>query len=139
MSHAQNYRFKCRKCQHEFLRRYTVEEFDRTQYKTGFSCFDCGFEKMMVNKSNQNIKDGFQPGWQKNIAKYCGTYAEYKAQLKLMGLVETGFEDVKIEGHKTQYFDPKMVEKLVRECHLDLSGREIEAIENGKMKDEGIY
>ena len=67
---AQNYRFKCRNCQHEFLRRFTVEEFDKTQYKGGFSCFDCGFGKMIVNKSFTNIKDNFQPGHQKNINKW---------------------------------------------------------------------
>lgn len=91
-----SYRFKCRndKCGHEFHRYFPLEEFEKTQYTTGFGCFDCGYPKMAVIKSSKRVKDGFQPGWQPNIRKHCETYSEYKAHLKQMGLIEFGYEEI---------------------------------------------
>ena len=138
---ANNYRLICQnpKCNHEFVRRFSNEEFDRIQYSTGHSCFDCGFKKMKVMKTFMNIRDTFQPGMQKNIRKWCDTYSQYKSYLKEMGLVEIGNEEMKMESHKQQYFDKDTVKHIVQNTEMKLSGNEIEALENGKMKDEGIY
>lgn len=112
----QNYRFKCanEKCGHEFLKRYTVEEFDKTQYTTGFGCFDCGFPKMGVIKSMATIKDSFTPGWQPNIRKHCNTYSEYKQHLKNMKLVEFGYEEIPEYEDKTPFWTPEMLKSLYK-------------------------
>jgi DNA-directed RNA polymerase subunit RPC12/RpoP len=134
----QNFRFRCQKCRHEFLRRMNVEDFDKQQYTTGFSCFDCGFPKMIVGRTMAKVQDGFKAGWQSNIRAYCDTYSQYKAILKERGLEEIGNEEFKKTEYKTQYFDKDMMEKLVKQG-VSFTGQEIEALENGKMQHLGIY
>lgn len=129
----QNFRFKCRKCGQEFLRRKSLEEFEKAQYsENGHSCESCGYPKMAVIRSNQMVKDGFKPGLQRNIMKVCNTYAEYKAQLKKMGLIEMGYEDFPEQEYKSKYWSPKMLKKL-----YDMGGfgdNELNAIGSGKIQ-----
>ena len=133
----QGYRLKCRnqKCGGEFHRYYGSAEFDRLQYGTvpGIGCFQCGFSKMLVMKSSALVKDGFQPGFQRNIRKHCATYSEYKAHLKNLGLVELGYEDIpEFKGIKTQYFDDAMMRKIHKKHNISLSGREADHLQ-GKI------
>ena len=134
----QNYNFKCRKCSHEFLRRFSDKDFNDQQSSiNGFSCYDCGFPKMAVIKTNIKIRDSFKAGWQPNIRKFCNTYAEYKAQLKLMGLVEIGYEDLPEEKeYKTKYWTPELLKKL-NDAGIGFSGNELDAIGDGKI--DGLY
>ena len=90
------YRMKCQnpKCAHEFHRFFPVEEYDRQHFGSGWACFHCGYPRMMCMNSKRVVKDSFVPGWQKNIQKHCWTYSEYKKHLKLMGIVEIGYEDI---------------------------------------------
>lgn len=133
-----NYRFKCRKCSQEFLRRLTKEDFEKDQYSAnGHKCFSCGFPKMAVIKTNQMIKDGFTPGWQSNIRKHCNSYSEYKAELKKMGLIEIGYDELPDqEDSKTKYWTPDLLKKL-HDMGIGFSGNELDAIEKGKL--EGLY
>lgn len=89
------YKMKCRndKCGGEFHRYFNQDEFEKTQYSSGWSCFNCGFPRMIVGGSKRLVKDGFQPGWQSSIRKHCDTYSEYKLHLKNLGLIEIGNED----------------------------------------------
>lgn len=121
------FRFKCKKCHTEFHRHYSQDEFDKNQYSGGFGCFECGFPKMAVMKSNQRVKDGFQPGFQRNIGKYCSTYSEYKAHLKAMGLIEIGYEELPHDenGNVTNYWDDPAIKKKL--ASMGFSDREIDA------------
>lgn len=138
MANAQNFRLKCRnpKCGHEFLRRWSIEEFDKLQYggaTKGIPCFDCGFSKMLVMRSKRQIHDGFQPGFQRNIRKYCSTYAEYKQHLKDMGLVELGYEDLpEQKEERINYWDDAMLKKI-NDMGIYISGREAKALAEGKI------
>lgn len=134
---AQNFRFKCRKCGYEGLRRYNVEEFDRLQYggdQKGISCFTCGFPKMVVMRSMKQVRDGFVPGFQRSIRKHCATYGEYKTHLKRMGLVELGYEDIEFDGEdkKIDYWDDSILKK-VADMGVYISGREADALKQGKI------
>jgi hypothetical protein len=137
---VQNYRFKCRnqRCAAEFLRAYRVDEFEKNQYSTssGWACFQCGFPKMAVIKSNRMAKHSFVPGFQRNIGKFCKTFSEYKQKIKEMGLVEICFEDIpEDDGPKVNYWSEEMIKKVVANG-VELSGREVEAMKNGKMFDD---
>jgi hypothetical protein len=130
-----SYRFKCRnhRCGSEFHRYYPSEEFDHHQYGTanGWACFNCGFPKMAVIKSNKRAKDSFKPGFQRNIRKYCSTYSEYKQYLKNNGLVEIGYDEIKEdENGRFNYWDDQMLKKVYDMAQL--SGRELEALKNGE-------
>lgn len=134
-----SYRFKCRnpKCGGEFHRHFSVEEFDRNQYgsECGWACFNCGFPKMAVMLSHKRVKDGFVPGFQRNIRKYCRTYTEYKQELKRMGLIEIGYEELpEDDGPQIHYWTPDIVKKVIQHG-VQLSGREIEALEAGKLDE----
>jgi len=135
-----SYRFKCRnpRCGSEFHRHFTVEEFDRNQYGTqsGWACFNCGYIRMAVIKSNKAAQDGFKPGFQKNIRRYAGTYSEYKKILKEMGLIEIGHEEIPEpeEGKPMNYWTPDIVKKVVQ-SGVELSGNEIKALEAGKLNE----
>ena len=113
-----SYRLKCRnpKCGAEFLRHYPKMEFENLQYGgggSGIGCFQCGFPKMFVLKSGRVADDGFKPGFQRNIRKYCQTYEEYKAHLKAMGLVEIGYEELpKAKEYRTNYWTDDILKKL---------------------------
>jgi hypothetical protein len=126
---------KCqnKKCGHEFLRRYDVEEFDKLQYGAvpGIGCFDCGWPKMLVMKSKRQVNDSFQPGFQRNIRKHCETYSEYKAHLKRMGLIEVGYEDLPEQKEVgTQYWTDELLSKVYNEHGVKFSGREAEHMKN---------
>lgn len=134
----QNYRFKCRKCSQEFLRRFSTSEFEKTQYSgIGHQCYSCGYPRMAVIKSNKNIKDNFQAGWQPNIRKHCSTYGEYKAHLKEMGLIEIGYDELPVDGEvKTKYWTPDLLKKL-HDMGIGFSDNELDAIDQGKI--ENLY
>jgi hypothetical protein len=115
-----------------------VEEFDKVQYTTGHSCYNCGYPKMGVVRSKQTVKDGFVPGYQKNIRKHCWTYKGYQDELKKMGLVELGYEDVQeTDGKGIKYWTPDMLKKLYDITKGKYSDRELDAIGDGKI--EGLY
>jgi len=128
-----SYRFHCRneKCGADFLRHFKIEEFEKNQYGSGYGCFKCGFPRMAVIKSNKLAKDGFQPGFQRNIMKHCSTYGEYKAHLKRMGLVEIGHEDLpESEDNKTEYWTDDILKKVYANG-IKISDREAEALKKG--------
>lgn len=134
---SQNFRLKCRntKCGYEGLRRYSKIEFDELQYSGsgGISCFQCGFPKMAVMRSMQTVKDGFIPGFQRNIRKVCHTYSQYKEELKKMGLIELGYEDLpESEDGKTNYWTDDVLKNVV-DSGVYLSGREAQALKEGKI------
>ena len=134
----QNFRFKCGKCNQEFLRRMNQDEFERKQYTSGHSCFSCGFPKMGVIRSSQKIRDGFTPGYQKNIRKHCWTYKGYQDELKKMGLVEMGYDELpEGEDRGTKYWTPDMLKKLYQITGQKYSDNELDAIGDGKI--EGLY
>jgi hypothetical protein len=136
-----SYRFKCRssKCGLEFLRHYPSEEFDKLQYggvRPGIGCFVCGFPKMAVMRSQKSVKDGFEPGFQRSIGKHCSTYAEYKAHLKAMGLVEMGYEDMPPhEPDKPVYFSDKKIRELNQRYGLGLNESDVKEYRSMVDKD----
>jgi len=140
----QNYRMKCRnnKCGAEFHRRYSNDEFDDLQYSSkgghkGIGCFGCGYPKMMVMRSKKLVKDGFQPGFQRNIMKHCSTYSEYKAQLRQMGLIELGYEDLpKAKENRIQYWDDEFLKKVYNEHGVKFSDNEAEHMKT--LKDQAV-
>lgn len=89
---------------------------------------------MAVMRSLQTVKDGFVPGYQRNIAKHCETYSEYKAHLKRMGLVELGYEDLpeQEETHINYWSDDIL--KKVYDSGVYISGREAEALAAGRIQ-----
>lgn len=141
---GQNYRFKCRnpRCKYECLKRYSKQEFDELQYggdRPGVRCFQCSFPAMAVIKSNQQIKDGFVPGFQRSIRKYCNTYSEYKYHLKQMGLVEMGYEDIEEDkdGNIVKYWTDDMLKK-VYDHGFKFSDREADALKKGYTMEDGL-
>lgn len=139
---SKSYRFKCRnnRCGSEFHRHFGKEEFEKTQYSVnGWACFNCGYPKMVAMGSRLSVKDGFQPGYQRNIGKHCATYSEYKAHLKNMGLIEIGYEDLDFnqEDKNINYWDEDLVKKIVKQYGVDLSGREIDGLLNGEIDKMG--
>lgn len=124
-----SFRFKCKniKCGGEFHRFYTEEEYDKLQDEgeVGISCFKCGTPRMIVMRSKKTVKDGFQPGFQRNIRKHCATYGEYKAWLKKLGLVEVGYEDLPpdVEG-KTEYWTDDLIRRISSEYNLSITDGE---------------
>ena len=117
MAKGQAYRFHCinHKCGAEFHRWILNSDFEVIQYSpsgNGFTCWTCGFPKMAVIKSNKVVKDSFKPGWQPNIRKYCSTYGQYKAELKELGLIEIGHEELKEHNGKVEYWTDEMLKKL---------------------------
>lgn len=134
---SKSYRLKCRneKCGREFHRYWSKEEFDKLQYgaQPGIGCFECGYPKMAVTRSNKSVDDKFRPGWQPNIRKHCATYAEYKAWIKKMGLIEVGNEQIPEDKYEaTQYFDENAIKSIVQaqDPSDQLSGREIDYLLN---------
>ena len=84
-------------------------------------------------KSERSVKDGFKPGWQSNIRKHCGTYSEYKAQVKAMGLTEVGYETLpEIKPGKIAYWDDETLMDLKHEIGVDFTeaeARELQALD----------
>jgi hypothetical protein len=138
MANSQNYRFKCRnpKCGYEGLRRFNIEEFDQLQYggtQPGIACFQCGYPKMAVMKSGWHVKDGFKPGFQRNIMKYCNTYEEYKQHIKDMGLIEIGYEEIpepEDESKRVTYWDDELLKKIY-DRGIKIDGNEAEYLKAG--------
>jgi len=134
---SKSYRFHCRnpKCRGEFHRYFNTEEFEKQQYSSsGWCCFNCGYPKMAVIKSNKSVNDGFAPGYQRSIGKYCATKAEYNAHLKNMGLIELGYEDLPKNEHKTTYWTDDILKK-VYDYGVQISDREAEALKKGILDD----
>lgn len=127
-----SYNFKCQnpKCGCEFLRHFKVEEFEKTQYGTGWGCFNCGWPRMAVIKSNRNAKDGFQPGFQRNIMKHCETYGEYKAWLKKLGLIELGYEELPPEPKRKSIWTDKLLKKAY-DLGFNLDDNKMQALKDG--------
>ena len=94
---------------------------------------------MAVMGSRLSVKDGFKPGYQRNIGKHCNTYAEYKAHLKRMGLIELGYEEIKSseDDLNINYWNEDTIKNIIREHGVDLSGREIEGLINGEIDQMG--
>lgn len=89
---------------------------------------------MRREEAKRKRKDGFVPGWQANLGLHITCYAQYKRALKDRGLVEIGydysFKESAADINILQ--DAKIVESMVREMKIDLTGQEIAAIENGE-------
>jgi len=78
-------------------------------------------------------KDGFVPGWQENIRMNITCPAQYRRALKELGLVEIGTDYIPQQTEVK--FNPFANGEMVREAiksGIDLSGREIDAIESGE-------
>ena len=132
-----SYRFHCKnaRCGSEFLRYYPVEEFEAQQYGSGWACFNCGFPRMAVIKSNKAAKDSFAPGFQRNIRKHCSTYSQYKQELKNMGLIEIGYEELPPEDEDTGFQD-YWTEDILRDIYDDgisLDGELVKGLQSGKV------
>ena len=132
-----SYRFHCRnsKCGGEFHRYYPVEEFEKQQYGSGWACFKCGFPRMAVMKSNKAVKDSFVAGYQRNIGKYCANYTQYKQELKKMGLIEIGYEDIEKEPEEENfagYWDDEIL-KEIYEDGITLDGELVKGLRSGKI------
>jgi hypothetical protein len=137
MAQAQNFRFKCRKpgCGYEHLKRYNVDEFEKLQYPNGIPCEKCGFPKTVVMRSKQTAKDGFKPGFQASINKYCYSYKEYQQELKKRGLIEMGYEDIPdYQDGVTNYWTDDVI-KNMWDNGVHLSGREIEMLKAGRVQE----
>ena len=108
-----SFRLKCRKCGGEFHRHFKNEEFDELQGSAGIPCYNCGFPRMVTMRSMKTVKDGFKPGFQRNIGKFAHSYGAYKKELRAMGLVEVGYEEMEAqEDGKTNYWTPELITKL---------------------------
>jgi len=132
------YRFKCRntRCNSEFHKYFPVEEFEEQQYKSGWACFDCGFARMGVIKSNKAVKDGFKPGYQRNIKKVCDTYGAYKQALKDMGLVEIGYDEINVEPESEDfsgYWTDDVLRELYTEDGVSLDGQLVKGLQSGEL------
>jgi ssDNA-binding Zn-finger/Zn-ribbon topoisomerase 1 len=125
------------KCGGSFHRHIPIEEFEKTQYSnTGWSCFKCGYLKMAIMKSNKSAKDGFVAGFQKNIGKVCNTYTQYKKELKDMGLIELGYEELKTEPEDENfkdYWDDEVLKEIYDEDNINFDGELIRGLQNGSI------
>lgn len=124
------FRMKCRKCYNEFHRFFPQKEFDQLQYgengePKGIGCYDCGFPKMIIARSNQTVKDGFKPGFQRNIMKHCSTYTEYKKHLKEMGLIEIGYEELPERNEGEPFFNENIRKLLAEKYGIDLQDHHV--------------
>lgn len=136
-----SYRMKCRECGNEPPLKYMpAVEFERTEFapeNKGFMCPNgkCGAPRMMVCKSDINVKDGFVPGYQRSIRKICNTQKEYEAELKRRGLVVFGYDDIDFDQRdlKINLWDDKMIGELKRDSNIDISGREAQALKDGVL------
>jgi hypothetical protein len=138
MASTKNYRFHCKnqKCGASFHRHFSVEEFEKQQYGSGWGCFKCGYPRMAVIKSNKSVRDGFTAGFQRNIGKVCSTYSEYKKELKAMGLIELGYEDLK-EQPDSEDFSDYWTDDILKEVYEDgitLDGELINGLQTGEIK-----
>lgn len=127
---SKSYRLNCQnpKCGGEFLRYWPKEEFELLQYGgavKGIGCFNCGYPKMKVTLSSMSANDGFVPGFQRSIGKHCDTYAEYKAHLKRMGLVEVGYNDIKEKEVKKEYLTDEFIKTINEKHSLCLTESEV--------------
>ena len=84
----------------------------------------------------QHKKDGFVPGWQENIRMHITCPAQYRRALKDLGLTEIGNERfVAKSAPEFNPFTPEVVQEAVS-IGVDLSGNEIDALENGKYFED---
>lgn len=83
---------------------------------------------MIIVRSNKVVKDGFQPGFQRNIRKYCSTYAEYKAHLKEMGLIEIGYEEIPEKKEGEPFFNEKVRKLLGEKYGIELQDDEVKEL-----------
>ena len=132
-----NYRMHCKnqKCGGSFHRHIPIAEFEEAQYNGGWSCFRCGYPKMAIMKSNKNVKDTFVAGFQRNIGKYCATYSEYKKELRKMGLIELGYEEMKHQPEDENfkdYWDDEIL-KEIYEDGITLDGELIKGLQSGAI------
>lgn len=140
MASTKNYRFHCKnqKCGASFHRHFSVEEFETQQYGSGWACFKCGYPRMAVMKSNKSVKDSFIAGYQRNIGKYCSTYTQYKTELRKMGLIEIGYDEIKTQPEDENfkdYWDDEML-KEIYEDGISLDGELIRGLQNGSINME---
>ena len=133
---------KCRnqKCGNEFHRYYPQKEYDQLSFRDngtykGIGCYDCGFPKMIIMRSNKPVKDGFKPGFQRNIMKHCATYAEYKAHLKNMGIIEIGYEEIPERQENEPFFNEKVLEMLAKNHNVHLGDHAVESLEKEISKE----
>lgn len=133
-----SYRMHCRnqRCGADFHRHIPIEEFEKSQYSpSGWTCFRCGYPRMAIMKSNKQVKDSFQPGYQRNIGKYCANYTQYKQELKKMGLIEIGYEEMKTQPDDENfkdYWDDEIL-KEIYEDGISLDGELIKGLQSGAI------
>ena len=138
------FRFKCRnpRCHHEFHRHYPTKEYEQLLFNSpdgsykGIGCYDCGYPNMITVRSNKPVKDGFQPGFQRNIRKHCATYQEYQAWLKKLGLIEIGYQELPERKVDEPFFNEKLIEHINRKYNANLSHRNAQGI-NEEIKKMG--
>lgn len=133
-----NYRFHCRnkKCGSDFHRHFPILEFEEQQYGSGWACFNCGFPRMGVIKSNKMVQDGFVAGFQRSIGKVCNTYGDYKKELKKMGLVEIGYDEIKedpADEDFSGYWTDDILKEVYEEDDISLDGELIKGLQNGSI------
>ena len=86
-------------------------------------------------KSHRNVKDTFVEGYQRNIGKYCATYGAYKKELREMGLIEIGYEEMKAQPEDENfkdYWDDEML-KEIYEDGVSFDGELIKGLQSGKI------
>lgn len=123
-----------KRCQNRFERTYSAEEFERRMASVnGIPCFTCGMPRMEVFKTNRRVKDGFEPGWQENIRKWCDSRSQYNAYVKAMGLQEIGYDYVpqEVKADYSPLSGAEMAREIAR-MDSSMTGQELDAIESGK-------
>jgi hypothetical protein len=94
-------------------------------------------EDLLAKERKKRSKDGFVPGWQENIRMYITCPHQYRRALKDLGLVEIGYDYIPQQTETK--FNPFANGEMVREAiksGIDLSGREIDAIESGEYFED---
>lgn len=90
-------------------------------------------EDLLSKHKKKHKKDGFVPGWQENIRMYITCPFKYKRALKELGLVEIGTDYIpqQTETKFNAFANGEVIREALK-VGIDLSGREIDAIESGE-------
>lgn len=72
--------------------------------------------------------DGFKPGYQRSIGKFCSSYTQYKDELKKMGLVELGYDEMPDKKEDEPFWNKDALLKIQREHGIQLKDNEIDEL-----------